>query len=548
MNSDKKSNSDQFFFFIIFMLLFTLVLNKYGPVLLLFFARHRYWVAGITSTSLMALWIFVRRRLVAVWEAKEAAGVIFKRQAADSIDVGRTKSGQTVFVPLAARRMHTQVVGTTNAGKTESIVIPWAVSDIREGRGLILIDGKSDRALLDKLYAYCVQHRRAKDFRLLSLVNIDASSTLNPLTGGTPEEITERVFSSFTFEDEYYRNLQYEVLKHLLLLFESAKVTPTFQRLIQALSDTSLLLKLSTDVSDEFLKQWTERFVGLAKDERERRTSGLMAQLGHFATGETATLFNDVSPRLDIEQVLREGLIVYCQLPVMKTPVLGKATGKMILQAIQSAVSTRHLDQEKGFKFFSIYLDDFTEYLTPGFVSLLNKSRSGNIGVTFAHQAQGDLAGLGDDVRNTIMTNSNLKVFMRTNEPETAEYFSRTLGTRQNIKLTERQRTGTLGKEKTGDASLREVEEFIHHPNLFKRDLGTGDAVMSIPFSRGNQSVRLKLDMLPDLPAQRLPIIAKASGGLLDVGLQVVKIQNKVPSQPQSTPNDKISQALEGAA
>lgn len=74
--------------------------------------------------------------------------------------------------------------------------------------------------------------------------------------------------------------------------------------------------------------------------------------------------------------------------------------------------------------FFSVYLDDFTEYLTPSFVTLLNKSRSANVGIVFAHQALGDLDGLGDGVKNTILTNSNLKVFMRTNEPESAEYFS----------------------------------------------------------------------------------------------------------------------------
>ena len=555
MNKDKNSNSDQFFLFIISIILAIFVVNRYGPPFLLFLVRHRYWVATLISSTTMAVWIAIRQKLVAAWETQEAKTVLFKRQGPDSICVGRSKSGQPVYIPLAARRMHVQVVGTTNAGKTESVIIPWAISDIREGRGLILIDGKSDRALLDKLYAYCVKHRRAKDFRLLSLVNVGASSTINPLVGGTPEEITERVFSSFTFEDEYYRNQQYEVLKHVLIIFNLTKTTPTFQRLIQVITDPDQLMSLAKKVDDDFIKLWVSRYVALAKDERERRSSGLITQMGHFTTGETAALFNDEFPLIDIEQAMREGLIVYCQLPVMKTPVLGKATGKMILQAIQSAVSTRHLDQGKDFKFYSVYLDDFTEYLTLGFVSLLNKSRSGNIGVTFAHQAQGDLAGLGDDVRNTIMTNSNLKVFMRTNEPETAEYFSRTIGTRQNVKLTERQRTGTLGKEKTGDSSLREVEEFVHHPNLFKRELGTGDAVMIVPLAKRNHAVQLKFSMMPDLPAVQLPTIAKTTGKLLDPPPKPQSKQQAdqgkfVESQPvnEAAPADTINQALEGAA
>jgi len=241
--------------------------------------------------------------------------------------------------------------------------------------------------------AYCVHSRRAKDFRLLSLVNIDTSSTFNPLIGGSPEEITERVFSAFTFEDEYYKNQQFEVLKHVLILFEDAGISPTFQRLIQAITAPDVLIEISKSATNEMVKDWVLRFAGLTRDERERRSSGLVTQMGHFATGETSRLFNDDSPLIDIEQVMREGLIVYCQLPVMKTPVLGKATGKMILQAIQSAVSSRHLDGEKDFKFFSVYLDDFTEYLTPGFVSLLNKSRSGNVGVAFCPSGPGRSRG-----------------------------------------------------------------------------------------------------------------------------------------------------------
>lgn len=509
MSKDKKESSDQFLLFLIILILALIVINKYGLTLILFLVRHKYWVAGVITAGVMSLWVLIRNRMVAKWEESEKENMLFKRQSDDSIFVGVSKKLKPVFIPLASRRMHAQVVGTTNAGKTESVIVPWMVSDIQAGRGLILIDGKSDSDLLNKLYAYCVKHRRAKDFRLLSLVNIGESATFNPLIGGTVEEITERVFSALSFENEYYRDQQYEVLKHVLMLFENAGLRPTFQRLIQAISDTDILAQIAAKTEPGLVAQWNERFSALAKDEREKRTSGLVTQLGHFATGETAALFNDENPTIDIEHVMREGLIVYCQLPALKVPVLGKATGKMILQAIQSAVSSRHLDQEKGFKFFPIYLDDFAEYMTPGFVTLLNKSRSGNVGVTFAHQALGDLAKLGDDVMNSISTNANLKVFMRTNEPATAEFYSRTLGTRGGVKQTSRQRTGTLGKELTGDGSIRDVEEFIHHPNLFKRELGTGEAVMIVPLADGSHSVQLKFNMQPNLEAIPLPKIAK---------------------------------------
>jgi len=93
----------------------------------------------------------------------------------NSVFCGETDQKEEVHIKTRQRAMHTQVIGTTNAGKTESVILPWAIQDIEQGRGLILIDGKSDRSLLDKLWSYSVKHNRQKDFRLFSLSSIEES-------------------------------------------------------------------------------------------------------------------------------------------------------------------------------------------------------------------------------------------------------------------------------------------------------------------------------------------------------------------------------------
>ncbi|MGZ3806297.1 MAG: type IV secretory system conjugative DNA transfer family protein [Pseudobdellovibrionaceae bacterium] len=428
---NKANDKDQYAISVLTVLLTALALHNMAPVLVVTIIKHKYITAFTISTLIVLFYGIIRGKLLKALKNREIETRLHRKTTEDSVFLGSTEAEAPVYMPLSSRRMHAEVVGTTNAGKTESVILPLAIDDIKNGRGLILIDGKSDRGLLDKLYAYSVKHNRSKDFRLLSLVSPDLSSSINPLLGGSPDEVAERVFAAFTFDDEYYKNLQYEVLKQTLHLFDKAAYVPTFNKLIQALTNPAILQMLSNKTKDKMLVAWVERFVALSKEEREKRTSGLLNQLGHFTSGETACLFNAEDPQIDIEKAMKEGLIVYFQLPVLKTPTLGKATAKLILQCIQSAVSTRHLDENKNVPFFGIYLDDFTEYLIPSFVSLLNKSRSANVGVTFAHQAQGDLGALGEEVKNTIQTNSNVKVFMRTNEPETAEYFSRLIGTKQ---------------------------------------------------------------------------------------------------------------------
>jgi type IV secretory pathway TraG/TraD family ATPase VirD4 len=192
----------------------------------------------------------------------------------------------------------------------------------------------------------------------------------------------------------------------------------------------------------------------------------------------------------------------------MYYPTLAAATGRMVLQCLQSAVSRRHLGLEANPSFFSCYLDDFQDYIYEGFGSLLNKSRSANVGVVFSHQALGDLDKVSPAFRNVVLTNTNVKCVMRNNDPDTCEYFSRSLGTETAEKTTERQTSGVLGETRTGEGSVREVEQFKFHPNEI-RSLGTGEGIVAIPHFTGVKVAKLRFQRRSDIQPIRLPKIPK---------------------------------------
>lgn len=436
----------------------------------------------------------------------------------DSVFCGTTDKGEDIWIKPRQRAMHTQVIGTTNAGKTESVILPWAIQDIHSGKGLLLIDGKADNSLIDKLWAYTKLAGRENDFKLFSLSRREQSFQFNPLLGGTAEEITERVFNAFEFENPYYRSLQYEVMNQVMRVFEATNTVPTFQRLHQAISTPSILEDMLPMIKDDNLKHWIMNFSKMPPKDREERTSGLLTAVGHFAFGENAKLFNPEVGAITIDEALRCNQIVYFQLPVLLSPFLGKATGKLVLQSLQAAVANRHrLAGNAEKKFFSVFLDDFSEYLYEGFISILNKSRSANVGIVFAHQALGDITVLGDSVANSILTNANLKVFMRGNDPDSAEYFSKVIGTLTATKHTERQTKSLLGTSKSGEMSVRDVEEFATHPNVFKKELGVGEAIMIVPHERGSKTVRIKFSKTDDLESQPIPEVPKTLMPLLEI-------------------------------
>ena len=113
---------------------------------------------------------------------------------------------------------------------------------------------------------------------------------------------------------------------------------------------------------------------------------------------------------------------------------------------------------------------------------------------------------------------------MRMNDPDTCEHFAKTFGTKTTTKITER----TSGSDKTGEGSIREVEQYIYHPNVFK-NLPTGVGVVSIPHRDGIKLMKIRFEMLKKLRPVPLPAIKKT---LKPLTFPPPSSQNTAPKEP----------------
>jgi type IV secretory pathway TraG/TraD family ATPase VirD4 len=119
---------------------------------------------------------------------------------------------------------------------------------------------------------------------------------------------------------------------------------------------------------------------------------------------------------------------------------------------------------------------------------------------------------------------------MRGNDPDSAEYFSKVIGTIGTTKLTERHSKGLFNYKSTGEASAREVEEFRVHPNSFKRELGVGQAMMLVPHDDGMELVKIKFHKLPDIKST-VPIPDVEKKQAKDLVFTKTEEPNAVPTQ-----------------
>jgi hypothetical protein len=436
--------------------------------------------------------------------ADPAAGVL----------AGRTPDGLDLHVPQSARLGHVQILGATGRGKTESAILPWLVRDLRDGHSTILIDGKGDPDLAQRIKeAAATLNARVVVF---DLGNLKASAVTNPLALGSPQQITDRIFTAMTFQDPFYKSVQLEMCLVLTSLIQEvdgkdgAAGTVTFRRLYELLTSEDALIAAASKSKDRVRQLRLGTFLDDLPKTREKNLMGLTTQLAPFAVGEVAALVNGqvgatASEWLSVSDlVLSPGgdqpVALVILVPTLKYQEIGRQFGKLLLQELGWAVGERASLRGSDAPFVSVYLDEFSAFVYDGFHNILNKARSSRVALHLSHQSIGDLKMVSPDFATVVNTNTNVKCLFGLNDPETADFFARHMGTSTQEKLTERGERRPLwgGTERSGDVSVREVEAYKIHPNRLKNLVG-GRGALHMPSERGNITEEIQFARLgPD--------------------------------------------------
>lgn len=339
---DKKGGDHQTQLLIVALILGCALASRVLPKLMQFWENHKFTLTtGLTLAGLFTLALASAK----IWNWYAARDQENSITEADngSVHLGSDlDTGRDVNLKQAFRTLHGQIIGTTGIGKSE-VILKMVSQDIQNRSGCLIIDGKAEASFVHKLYSHVKHHGREKDFRLFSLANPGPSSSFNPLKGFSAQEVTERVFSSFTFENEYYKNIQYRIFLSLVRLIMLMNEVPTFSLAQRLLIDTEELGRWVEACPDETLKRDLARFLKLGEKEREERVSGLETMLGNFTSSDVSILFEETDQAINFDEALKQGQIVYFQLPTMYYPKLAEATGKLALQCFQNAVSKRQI-------------------------------------------------------------------------------------------------------------------------------------------------------------------------------------------------------------
>ncbi len=466
---------------------------------------EKVWVSAFlaVATIICAITYFVSRRSKNVVERIRDLEKVSKKND-ESVYAGRTEDGAKVFVPNSTRTGHVQIIGSTGRGKTHGVIKPWILRDLASHKDVVVIDGKGSSEIESELKSL----KKNVNRYVFDMMTPDRSIQINPLKHGSVAEITDRLFTAFEFkESEYYRNLQYDTTLLLVTLIKTNIEAVTFKRLYELLTNDEELIALANAEPNKLHERRVQDYLKVPQNKRRETHSGLISQLTPFAVGELSEILNgdwyepfreDVSVSIsDLLLGIHESsmflpiynekypTVMIFNLPTMKYPMLAAKVGKLIFQEMAWAISER--EKVRRTNFTPVFMDEFSSFVYEGFINILNKARSSGVALHLSHQSMGDLSQVSDDFAKSLNTNTNVKCILGLNDPDTADFFARHIGTRTQKKMTEKmQRKGIFNDfEEMGHASMREAESYKVHPNTLK-GLGIGNGVLHLPFKEGD--------------------------------------------------------------
>ncbi|WP_413942743.1 type IV secretory system conjugative DNA transfer family protein [Bdellovibrio sp. HCB-162] len=389
---------------------------------------------------------------------------------------------------------HVHVVGASGFGKTV-LLSKILKSRLQKGSGALWIDLKGERETIEKMIGTVKSLGREKDLKIFSISHPNISTSYNIIRRGDATEIRDKIFGCFKWGDEFYKNEAFsyllKILTGLVWLRDNAQKEFDLEILLNACSDVSFVEELCLAIpnSEMAVKRNLEScYSYLNNKDTYGYIAGLRSQLESLVLSSFGKFLKAQPEGINLFDEVNNQKIVFIFLDSRRYKETTKVIGRLIVQDIISTSAKIDADIPRNErKFFNCIIDEFADLAEDYFLGFPDRARSSKVTLTLAHQEMADLRAVSDEFEERLTGNvSTLYAFLQPNQTS-AEIVSKRGGTKTVWKETHKaQRLGPITL-KTGDKSLREVEEFNIHPNVVK-SLRVGECVVvkKYPYSRAH--------------------------------------------------------------
>lgn len=342
----------------------------------------------------------------------------------DSIDLGwywseGKAAHQMARIAQKNRSTHVYIVGASGSGKTKFIE-SLIRQDIANGDGFGVIDPHGD--LVEDIKTFLADlddSAISEKVVLIDPTDPDYTVTFNLLENLPDVPLTEQVneiLSAFRkiWADSWGVRMEDLMRNSLMALGEAELTLGDFSRFILRRDFRKVVL---AKVSHPMVKDYFYRFDSMTDKGQISWIEPVMNKLNAFLADERIRQIfsSDTKSSFSFRDIMDNGKILLVKLDKGRLKDSADLLGSLIMAKVQMAAFSRAGMPRHKRRPFYLYIDEFQNFATGSFMTILSEARKYGLSLVMAHQT---LVQIPAELRSLILGNTGIQVYFRVNHQD----------------------------------------------------------------------------------------------------------------------------------
>jgi hypothetical protein len=336
-------------------------------------------------------------------------------------------AGQSVEVRLSPelRMRHCHIIGATGTGKS-TLLFNLIRQSIENGEGVAVLDPHGD--LIERILGVIPQSR-VNDVVLVDPADEEYAVGFNILSAHSNLEknlLASDLVAVFERLSTSWGDQMNSVLQNAILAFLESDQGGTIADLRRFLTETPYRSEFLKTVRDsEIVYYWQKSFPLLSGN---KSIGSILTRLNTFlAQKPIRHMVSQPENKLDFAHIMDSGKILLAKLP---EGLLGRENsyllGTLLVSKFQQIAMSRQAQRIEARRMYSIFIDEFANFITPSMAEILSGARKYRIGLTLVHHELHQLQS-SPEVASAVMTHPYTRIVFRVGDDDAkklAESFS----------------------------------------------------------------------------------------------------------------------------
>ncbi|HEC21154.1 MAG TPA: DUF87 domain-containing protein [Candidatus Peregrinibacteria bacterium] len=289
------------------------------------------------------------------------------------------------------RTRHHYIIGKSGSGKS-AFLSYIARQDIRNKEGLCVVDPHGD--LIEDILTY-VPKERAKEIVVFNPADQERPMGLNMLEAETPEQMdmaslqATEIFIKLFGDEIFGPRIQHYFRNACLTLMEDKDEGATIIDVPRMFVDDEFMKYKVSKVRNPVVRSfWEHEYANTGERERQEMIPYFSSKFGPFITNTVMrNTIGQPKSAFNFREIMDNGKVLLINLSKGKIGDLNtQLLGLVVVARIQMAAMSRVDIPEKDRRDFYLYVDEFQNFATDSFCSILSEARKYKLAIIMAHQ------------------------------------------------------------------------------------------------------------------------------------------------------------------